>query len=98
MKSREVFPGFTGRFVHSETMTLAYWEIKKGSISPEHNHVNEQVAYMLEGQFELTIDGTGRILTPGMVAVVPSNVKHFGKALTDVTILDIFHPVREDYK
>lgn len=98
MKSREVFPGFTGRFIHSETMTLAYWEIKKDSVSPEHNHVHEQVAYVVEGQLELTIEGKSRILTPGMIAVVPSNARHSGKAITDCTVLDVFNPVREDYK
>lgn len=98
LKSREVFPGFQGRFIHSETMTFAYWEISKGSTVPAHSHVHEQVVNMLEGKFEFTIGGTCKILSPGMVAIIPSNVRHTGRALTDCKILDVFHPVREDYK
>jgi quercetin dioxygenase-like cupin family protein len=98
IKSREVFPGFHGRFIHSDQMTFAYWEIKKGRSLPEHAHMHEQVANILEGEFELTLDGTPFVLKPGSVLPIPSNVKHKGRALTDCKILDVFYPVREDYK
>ena len=97
IKSHEVFPGFHGRFIHSEKMTLAFWEIRKGSTVPEHNHVHEQVVNVLEGEFELTVDGVSKILSSGMVVTIPPNARHSGKALTDSKILDIFSPVREDY-
>lgn len=98
IQPREVFPGFQGRFIHSETMTFAYWEIRRGSTVPEHSHMHEQVVNMLEGEFEFTIGGDCKILSKGMVAIIPSNVRHTGKAITDCKILDVFHPVREDYK
>ena len=98
MKSREVFPGFHGRFIHSEKMTFAYWEIKKGSALPEHFHLHEQVVNMLEGEFELSIAGDTRQLSPGMIATIPPNAKHTGRAITDCKILDVFYPVREDYR
>ena len=97
-KSREIFPGFSGKFLHTEKMTFAFWEIKKGSSLPEHSHVHEQVANMLEGEFELTIDGVTQVLRPGSVAAIPSHVRHAGRAITDCRILDVFSPVREDYR
>lgn len=96
--AREVFPGFVGKFVHTDTMTFAYWEIKKGSSLPEHFHIHEQVVNMLEGEFEITLEGNPNPLQPGSVLVIPSNAKHSGRAITDCKILDVFHPVREDYK
>ena len=45
--------------------------------------------------------GTGRVtrvLEPGTVAVIPPHVKHGGRAITDCSLLDVFHPEREDYK
>jgi quercetin dioxygenase-like cupin family protein len=54
--------------------------------------------HVLEGEFELTVAGETKILKPGQVAVIPSNVPHSGKALTKCYIIDAFYPVREDYR
>ncbi|MBL7864192.1 MAG: cupin domain-containing protein [Cyclobacteriaceae bacterium] len=95
---REIFPGFLGRFIHSNNMTFAYWEVKKDSLVPVHSHIHEQVVNMLEGKLELYVDDQRNELTPGTVLVIPSNAVHKGKALTDCKILDVFYPVREDYR
>ncbi|HOF06358.1 MAG TPA: cupin domain-containing protein [Syntrophales bacterium] len=95
---REIVPGFTARFVHSQFMTFSYWEVKAGAVLPEHSHPHEQVANLLSGKFEMTVAGETRVLEPGMVAVIPPEAKHSGRALADCYILDVFYPVREDYR
>jgi quercetin dioxygenase-like cupin family protein len=95
---REMVPGFLARFVHAERMTCAYWEIKAGSVLPEHAHPHEQVATIIRGAFEMTVDGETRTIKPGDVVVIPSGAKHRGRALTDCSIFDVFSPVREDYR
>ena len=95
--AKEIIPGFFGKFVHAEKSTLAYWEIKAGSELPEHAHFHEQTSQVTEGTFEMTIDGQKHILKPGAVAVIPSNVRHSGKALTDCKITDTFCPQRPEY-
>jgi quercetin dioxygenase-like cupin family protein len=97
-KQIEIFPGFFARFVHTQNMTFAFWEVKQGSSVPEHAHVHEQVATVQEGKFQLTINGESKILEQGMVAVIPSNAKHSGIALTECKLLDVFYPVRKDYR
>ncbi len=96
--AREIIPGFHGKMIHTDQMTLAFWEIKAGASLPEHHHPHEQVANVLKGTFELTLDGETRQLGPGEVAVIPGNVPHSGRAITDCELLDVFQPVREDYR
>ncbi|RFM27595.1 cupin domain-containing protein [Deminuibacter soli] len=95
---KETVPGYKGRFIHTANMTFAYWDVEAGSVSPEHTHPQEQVAKVLEGSFELTIDGETVVLEPGKIVVIPPHVKHGGKAITDCKLLDVFYPVREDYR
>ena len=95
---REIVPGFTARFVHSENMTFSYWQAKEGAVLPEHSHPHEQVANLIAGKFEMTVAGETRIIEPGMVAVIPPEAKHSGRALTDCFIIDVFYPIRDDYR
>lgn len=97
LKNHELIPGFKGRFIHTEHMTIAFWEIRKGSELPEHSHLHEQVSKVLEGRFQLTIGDEKMSLQPGQVAVIPSQSVHSGIALTDCKVMDIFAPSREDY-
>ncbi len=95
---KDVIPGFHGRFVHTEHSTLGFWEVDKGSVLPVHNHLHEQITEVREGEFQLTFNGETKTYTPGMIAVIPPHVAHSGIALSDCKLLDIFLPVREDYK
>jgi quercetin dioxygenase-like cupin family protein len=98
IEERSPFPGYRGRFVHSEQMTFAHWTIDEGAPLPEHAHPAEQVVNVIEGRYEITIGGETRVLDPGTVALIPSNIPHSGRAVTDCRIIDVFHPVREEYR
>jgi quercetin dioxygenase-like cupin family protein len=98
IQEREIVPGYRARFVHAEKMTLAYWEVDAGAALPEHSHPHEQIANVLEGEFELTVDGISQVLVPGQVAVIPGDVPHSGRAVTDCRLLDAFQPARDDYR
>ena len=94
----EISRGFNARFIHTELMTLAYVDVDEGADLPQHAHVHEQVLNMLEGEFELTLNGEVLLLRPGQVVAIPSNVPHSGRAITKCRILDVFSPVREDFR
>ncbi len=98
LQIKQPFPGFKVRFVHSATMTFAHWNIEAGALLPEHSHPHEQVANVIQGEFELTINGETRRLGPGSVGIIPSNAVHSGRAVTRCHIIDAFYPIREDYR
>lgn len=97
LKGKEIIPGYYGRFVHGQTMTLSLVDIKVGHHLPEHRHPHEQITYILEGSLEMMIGGEKMLLTAGMVHVIPGNTPHSAYAPVDCRVLDAFHPVREDY-
>ena len=98
LTEKEVIPGYRGRAVHTGTMTFMYWTVDAGAEMPTHTHLHEQVAHVLEGQFELKVGDEMRLLEPGVVAAIPPHVPHGGKAITACRLLDVFLPERDDYK
>ena len=45
------------------------------------------------------VDGDVKLLKPGDMYIIPGNVEHYAKAHTTKAIaLDIFSPVREEFK
>ena len=98
LKSIEYIKGFHGQLVHLNGFTFARWRIEAGSELPEHAHEHEQLSHVLEGEFEMTVDGETQICRPGGIVSIPSHVKHSGRAISDCVLIDVFQPVREDYK
>ena len=96
--AKEVVPGYLGRSIHTGTLTFMYWTASAGAAMPMHSHLHEQVAQVLRGTFELTVNGETKLLTPGMIAIIPPHALHGGKAITACELLDVFNPEREDYK
>lgn len=50
-----------------------------------------------DGELEITIDGAPHRARPGLVAIVPANVRHWVKALTDGRMIVVDHPARRDF-
>lgn len=96
--SNEIMPGYHGRLVHSEHLSIAYWTVENGAKVPEHSHKNEQVMQVLEGRFELTVEGQSKIYETDELVVIPPFAKHSGMALTECKLMDVFTPVREEYR
>lgn len=98
LKARELVPGITGFYRHGEQLTLGLVVIKAGTSLPVHEHMHEQITYMIEGKLQMTIGAEQVTLTPGAVQVIPSHVIHSAFAITDCQLIDVFNPVREDYR
>jgi len=97
--AKEIFGGtIRGHYAHLDKMTIGEVELAPGIILPMHQHPHEQITYVIEGRFEFTVGDKTTILEPGMIALIPGGVIHGGKTFTACRVIDIFSPVREDYR
>lgn len=65
---------------------------------PMHEHPQGQITCVIEGRFEFTIGEETTVLEPGSVALILGGVRHGGRTLTACWVVDVFSPVREDYR
>ena len=99
LPAKEIFNGtIRGHYAHLERTTFGEVHLRAGTTVPIHQHPHEQVTYVLSGRFEFTVGNETRILEPGMAALIPGNTPHGGRTLTEVKVIDLFAPVREDYR
>ncbi len=98
MKTAEPLPGWHGRFWRSENMSFAHYKIDAGSSIHQHQHPNEEVWIVIEGELEVTVAGEAQKAGPGCVAVVPPDALHSVRALTNGTAVVADHPVRHEFR
>lgn len=95
---KHLIQGIAGRYIHGDQCSMGVVEIEKGSILPLHHHPHEQLTFILEGELEMTIGGETMTLKQGDYYVIRSNVPHSAVAHVACKVVDVFAPVREDYK
>jgi quercetin dioxygenase-like cupin family protein len=93
----ERLPGWYGRYFHSSSMTFAHYDFMRGASIHEHFHPEEEVYEVIEGELEMTIGGVAQIARAGLVAIVPANVRHSVKALTDGRVIIVDYPRRHGF-
>lgn len=82
-----------------EAGMLSVVELEPDAIVPLHRHEHEQLGLVLNGEITMTIDGTDHVCTPEIAYQIPGGVEHGGRAGPEgCRVLDVFVPVREDYR
>lgn len=90
-------PGIRARVVHTGHMSVAHVVLDAGAVLPLHSHHNEQIVNVIDGELELIVAGETHVLRRGRVVVLPPMVPHSGKTAGGCVVIDVFHPVREDF-
>ena len=94
-----IFPGVKIRTAAADKMLVAVVDLASHSVVAEHAHPHEQVGMILEGQVIFFIGDEQKTLQAGDLYRIPGNTKHKVIALEEsVKALDIFYPVREEYR
>jgi quercetin dioxygenase-like cupin family protein len=92
----EMLPGLQFQPVCGEKLLLNLVTIQPNTVAPVHAHDEEQISYVLEGEFEFEVNGEKRLLRPGMGVLIPANVPHGARTYErGVVELDIFAPPRK---
>lgn len=95
----EMLPGVRRRTLAcGERVMVVQVTLDEGAAVPGHSHPHEQAGYVVSGELTFTIGGEVCRLGPGDSYSAPSNVEHSATAHTNVVILDIFSPPRDEYR
>ena len=91
--------GVEGRPLFGESVMMNVIEFGAGATVPNHSHPHEQLGIVLRGMQALVIDGVAHELGPMQGYVLPGGVEHSAYCGPEgATVIDIFCPVREDYR
>jgi quercetin dioxygenase-like cupin family protein len=74
-------------------------ELEPGAVVALHSHPHEQLGVILRGSMKLVVAGVDHELEEMDAFTLPGDVEHEGIAGPDgALVLDVFQPVREDYR
>lgn len=94
----ELAPGNRRRvLIHTPELMQVEFGFDKGGVGALHSHPHVQVSYVVEGVFEVTIDGVTETVGQGGSFIVPSGLVHGVVALEKGRLVDVFTPMRADF-
>lgn len=99
--AKENPPGVTRKTLayHEEAM-LCHFTLKKGAQIPLHDHRATQIGYLVSGKARFLAENPGDEfeVSAGDSYVLAPHVKHGAVALEDTVYVEVFSPMRDEYK
>jgi quercetin dioxygenase-like cupin family protein len=91
--------GVTAKALFGEAAMMNLVELEPGAVVRLHSHPHEQLGLIVRGSMTLVVDGTDHVLSEMDAYALPGGVEHEGVAGPEgALVLDVFHPIREDYR
>ncbi len=92
----QVVPGLTFQPVLGENVMVNFVRFEPNTVAPLHWHDEEQITFVIDGEFEFEVGDEKRIVRRGEAVVIPPNVPHAARTY-DATCfeVDVFHPPRK---
>jgi quercetin dioxygenase-like cupin family protein len=92
----ELVPGLRFQPVVGDRVMANFVYFEPHTEAPLHWHDEEQISFVVDGEFEFEVAGEKRLLRRGQAVVIPPNVPHAARTF-DVPCLevDVFHPPRQ---
>lgn len=83
---------------HSDELMLVRHYFEQGWSGARHSHPHHQLVYVIRGALRVDVGGETFDVFAGDSFVVDGGVEHQAWALDASEVLDVFTPVREDYR
>jgi quercetin dioxygenase-like cupin family protein len=92
----EILKGLQFQPVLGDKLMVNFVHFDPHTEAPEHWHDEEQISFVLDGEFEFELAGEKRTVRRGQAIVIPPNVPHAARTF-DTTCLevDVFYPPRK---
>jgi quercetin dioxygenase-like cupin family protein len=91
--------GVTAKPLFGEGAMLNLVELEPDAATALHSHPHEQLGVILRGSMNLVVQGTDHVLEEMDAYALPGGIEHHGIAGPHgALVLDVFRPVREDYR
>lgn len=95
----ELGKGIRFKPIFGQNLLFNYVFFEPYTVAPMHQHPEEQIGTVLEGEYEFEMNGVKRMIRPGDVYVVPPNVPHTAQTFEKgCRAVDIFSPPRSGFR
>jgi quercetin dioxygenase-like cupin family protein len=99
LRSYELTDGVTAKALFGDGAMLNLVELAPNAVVARHSHPNEQLGLILRGSMTLVVDRSRHLLEEMDGYTLPGGIEHEGIAGPQgALVLDVFRPVREDYR
>ena len=91
--------GATAQALFGEQAMLNLVELAPHARVPRHSHPHEQLGVVLRGELTLGTSDGEHVLRPMDAYTLPGDIEHEAVAGPEgALVLDVFQPIREDYR
>ena len=84
--------------LHGEKLTISRLDMKAGAVVATHHHENEQMTIMVSGKLRFIFPEKTIDVGAGEVMEIAPHLPHRVEVLEDSVAIDVFAPVREDWR
>lgn len=91
----EMVPGLNFQPILGDRLMVNFVALEPNTVAPVHWHEEEQISFVIDGEFEFEVAGEKRMLRRGDSVVIPPNVPHGARTFDSSCLeVDAFHPPR----
>lgn len=91
----EIVTGLNFQPVLGDKLMINFVSFEPNTEAPLHWHEEEQISFVVDGEFEFEVAGEKHMLRRGQAVVIPPNVPHAARTYDSTCLeVDLFHPPR----